>query len=84
MLAHMILLLKMSLRNQERKMMERMFKVSYESKSLRMSIANMITNEFSPNNGKIQKKRLIMTSYMMPTKGSRYIIAIQNFITSLT
>ena len=28
-------------------MMERMFRVSYESKSLRISIAKMITNEVS-------------------------------------
>ena len=56
MLARNILLLKISLRNKERKIMERMFKVSYESKSLRMTISNMITNEVSTNNGQSQIK----------------------------
>ena len=56
MLAHMILLLKMSLRKQERKMMEHLLKVSYESKRLRMSIANMITYDVSANNGQSQIK----------------------------
>ena len=37
-------------------MMEGMFKVSYESKSLRMSIANMITIEVLTNNRNIQIK----------------------------
>ena len=41
----------MSLRKQESKMMEHMFKVSYQSKSIRMAIANIDTNEVSTNNG---------------------------------
>ena len=44
----------MSIRNQESKMMERMFKVSYEIKILRMSIANTNTHEVSTNNGQSQ------------------------------
>ena len=36
--------------------MERIFKVSYWSKSLRMSMANMITNDVSANNGQSQYK----------------------------
>ena len=56
MLARMILLINMTLRNQERKMMECMLKDSYESKSLRISITNMITNEVSTNNGQSQIK----------------------------
>ena len=36
--------------------MEHMFKVRYESKSLRMSMVNMITNEVSAINGPSQIK----------------------------
>ena len=44
----------MSLRKQESKMMERMLKVSCESKSLRMSIVNININEVSENYGQSQ------------------------------
>ena len=56
MLAHMILLLKMSLRKQEIMMTKCLFKVRYESKTLRMLIDDMITNEVSTNNGQRQIK----------------------------
>ena len=82
--ALMILLLKMSLRKQERKMLERMFKVSNESKSLRMSVANIITNDVSANNWQSQIKLAYQDFLYDANKGSRDIIATQNFITFLT
>ena len=56
MLARTILFLNMSVRNQEGQMMGHMFKVSYESMILRISIANINTNEFSESNRQSQIK----------------------------
>ena len=44
----------MSLRKQEIKIMERVFKVRFETMSLRMSLSNINTNEVSANNRQSQ------------------------------
>ena len=49
-----------------------------------MSIANMINNELSANNGQRKKNCLIMTSYTISIKGSKKIITTEDIITSLT